>query len=518
MAWCFVARRRPGAPRAAARGFAVSKVAGAEFVVRNVPLDATKDTVRRVFAGLPCDVRSVFFKSGLGTSSRGATAYARAVTIQSRDCDAVRLRVHGSLLGGRALDVALQRQRTVPSAAATLNDRIIDCHTASDVLFLFKGRCADFTHVHLATALHRLGTLQDADASFSPNYRPRAMQLVVATMTSLAEGPELWEPRHVSAAAWGLSRVRASVGVLATAPLFEALAEQAVASISNFEARELSNVAYAYAKAGVEAPDLFGSIAVAALAQVKSFKSQEVANTVWAFATADYVSEYVLDLFEAIASVAPETVSDFQPQELTMIVWAYAKASVKALQLFRAVALEAPRQMAAFTPQALAITAWAYATAGIAAPALFDAVAAAALRRITFFTPRDISNILWAFAHADVRAPWLFRAAADQTAKQIDDFNPHITRVVWEPPPTTDRRDTRQDLGNALYAFSLHRPVPYSVLHLVSGRLAHLAHQERPRGAAYIAHPETSERQGVTTKGYTWVERRPDDDAPRFLP
>jgi len=69
---------------------------------------------------------------------------------------------------------------------------------------------------------------------------------------------------------------------------------------------------------------------------------QALANTAWAFATAGVAAP---QLFEAIAREAPMRIKEFNSQNLANTVWAFAKSGVAAPQLFEAIASEAPMRI-----------------------------------------------------------------------------------------------------------------------------------------------------------------------------
>ena len=68
--------------------------------------------------------------------------------------------------------------------------------------------------------------------------------------------------------------------------LFAALARAALARVSELNAQQLANTAWAFAKAGQSDDKLFAAWARVAEWQVSEFNSQQLANTAWAFANA----------------------------------------------------------------------------------------------------------------------------------------------------------------------------------------------------------------------------------------
>ncbi|KAJ8607233.1 hypothetical protein CTAYLR_010370 [Chrysophaeum taylorii] len=198
--------------------------------------------------------------------------------------------------------------------------------------------------------------------------------------------------------------------------------------IREFNPRDLANTAWAFAKAGIEAPHLFAAIADAAHSRLGEFKPPELANTSWAFAKAGIEAP---QLFDTIALAARSWLGQFNPQQLAITAWAFATAGIEAPQLFDAIALEARSWLGEFNPQDLANSAWAFATTGIKAPQLFDAIAVAALSRLGEFNPQELANTAWVFACADWKKdPEFFAELACIVATDLDALDDrHLSRL-----------------------------------------------------------------------------------------
>jgi len=193
-----------------------------------------------------------------------------------------------------------------------------------------------------------------------------------------------------------------------TAPaLLDGIAAAAVPLLRDFNAQNLANIAWAFAKAGHTAPALLDAIAAAAVPRLRDFNAQDLTNTAWAFAKAGHTAPALLD---AIAAAAVPRLRDFNAQDLANTAWAFAKAGHAAPALLDAIAVAAVPLLRDFKPQELANTAWAFATAGHTAPALFNATAAAAVPLLRDFNAQELANIAWAFAVSDHLAPALFNS------------------------------------------------------------------------------------------------------------
>ena len=76
-------------------------------------------------------------------------------------------------------------------------------------------------------------------------------------------------------------------------------------------------MAWAYATAGHEAPEMYDALAKASLESINEFNPQNLANMAWAFATARHPSPR---LFDELAICAATRSPDFNPQNLANTV------------------------------------------------------------------------------------------------------------------------------------------------------------------------------------------------------
>ena len=141
--------------------------------------------------------------------------------------------------------------------------------------------------------------------------------------------------------------------------VWSALPKAARDKMSDFNSQELANIAWAFATAGRDAPELFEALAMEASTRIGSFLPQELSNTAWAFATA---GQRATALFDTLASECVRRVAEFNSQELANTVWAFASAQHKSPELFSAIARESRDRLGEFTSQELAITARSFAT------------------------------------------------------------------------------------------------------------------------------------------------------------
>ena len=80
---------------------------------------------------------------------------------------------------------------------------------------------------------------------------------------------------------------------------------------------------------------------------MSEFNAQQLANTAWAFATASQSDE---TLFAALSRAAEQRVSEFNGQSLANIAWAFVTAGQSDAAVFAASARAVEQQVGEFTP------------------------------------------------------------------------------------------------------------------------------------------------------------------------
>eukprot|EP00984_Skeletonema_dohrnii_P024209 scaffold13308_cov72-Skeletonema_dohrnii-CCMP3373.AAC.2 len=242
--------------------------------------------------------------------------------------------------------------------------------------------------------------------------------------------------------------------------LFKLFANASMDKLDQFDARHLSNLAYAYALIDHvpefdDGSDLFDHIAMKAVEIKAEFNAQGISNATWAYAT---VGKPHRKLFEAIGDqvVASKHLNEFKSQNLSNTVWAYATAGVrhpkfvgKAIsntlwayakagfnypELFEKVANHIVKSdgLDRFIPQHLSNITWAYATAQVSQPKLFQRVAKAAIQRKEEFISQDVANLLWAYATMGITDKQLFLPFVPTAAKLVGTYNNQdIANMAW---------------------------------------------------------------------------------------
>ena len=235
-----------------------------------------------------------------------------------------------------------------------------------------------------------------------------------------------------------LRRLLLSIEMTPNSELFKHFANASVRKLDQFNARDLSNLAYAYALIDFvpefdDGSDLFDHIAINAVDIHRKFNAQDISNMTWAYAT---VGKPDAALFEAMGDqiVASNLLKEFRPQALSNTVWAYATADVPHAKIFEKVAnhIVESDSLGRFDPQALSNIVWAYAAAQFPHPKMFRKVAEAAIRSKGEFISQDVANLLWSYATMGITDKQLFLSIVPTAAKLIDSYtNQGLANIAW---------------------------------------------------------------------------------------
>ena len=235
--------------------------------------------------------------------------------------------------------------------------------------------------------------------------------------------PAALSPDGVARCAWAFSAARTRAD-----GLYGRLGLEVVRRANDFDAKQLTTVAYAFARRRAPAPPgLLDAIADAL--DVDALDAQGLSNTAWAFAT---LKRRDAALFAAVARASSRKLDDFAPQNLANVAWSFASRAGRYPKRGRGDAalftratddprrgrgaghssgrpavslLRARRMIRVVTPARVFFRlGWLpHRSLGVRAPRFFDDVGAVASRKLASFEPRHLSSVAWSFAKAGRR-------------------------------------------------------------------------------------------------------------------
>ncbi|KAL7481743.1 hypothetical protein ACHAW6_007413 [Cyclotella cf. meneghiniana] len=217
--------------------------------------------------------------------------------------------------------------------------------------------------------------------------------------------------------------------------LFESISECSIPILSSFEARNFSNLAYAFALAKMnpkceDGATLFNEIENECMPKLHTASPQNMANLLWAYATLDY---HCPDLFHAVTQEAMGRLKEFQPQHLSNVAWALSKYPPSSMEIFDAISQEVvSRGLQSFTAQGLAILAHSFATVGHIHPQFWECIEKAATQKSSEFGGIECARISWSFATIGHPADDLFKAIEKVAIANIGSFNSQgLANLAW---------------------------------------------------------------------------------------
>ena len=278
--------------------------------------------------------------------------------------------LRGSCLVLASCSAALTIKPSSPSMGVDprhLTQWITKSSSVTDLVTLHAQHGHDFNDIHLSAAWVALGRLCSDRGSASASkhgytrFRSMPLRLQSALKPLMGRSARMalagsLTGRELANVIYGVAKSRLTDGPTRTG-LLDALAAVAISTrLANLKPQELSNICWAYATAGHEAPALFDALAEEAELQCHLFNPQELSNVGWSFATAEHQAPRLLD---AVAEASLASLPAFNAQNLANTAWAFSKLGHTSPALFDAIALAASEQAPSLNPQNLANMAFA---------------------------------------------------------------------------------------------------------------------------------------------------------------
>jgi len=320
-------------------------------------------------------------------------------------------------------DVIDRKKQNLRDHRNTLK-KIKNSKALKDLLFFLRKPKVEFRPSHISTCWNKASYFLRNERQMINNNPKIFLPLINHTIAVIKE----FNARSLAITAHGIAKISSQTRLRVGRTLWNNLIEEAV-KIEILEARDSSNMLWAFAKANQSAPELFNSMAPKIISKLDTFNSQDLANTVWAYAR---LGHEATDLFEAASLMTINKIETFTPQAMANTVWAYATLGYEDPDLFEAVSAIAINRLDAFTPQNISNTVWAYATLGHEATDLFAAISARAINKLDTFNSQAITNTVWAYATLGHDAPDLFEAISATAINKLDKFSSQdMANTVW---------------------------------------------------------------------------------------
>jgi len=271
--------------------------------------------------------------------------------------------------------------------------------------------------------------------------------------------------RQLTDIAWSFARLCTRDAALAST-----IAKEALARLNGFGSRDLSSLLWAQSRLTVVGPKFFIVMGLSARRRIEELKPQDLSSIAWALATALVCDT---ELSCALAGEAASKAQEFNAQDFSNFVWAIAKPLItRARPPLQALSFAAPSRLGDFLPQNLSNAMWALATLIFRDTDLIPAAMEEALGSAGYFGPQEMTNLLWSFATFRMRGAEVFHVAARQATSRLTEYRPQeLSNLVWafaashvdngvlfnsvaRAATSQARRFALQGLSNLMWAFA----------------------------------------------------------------
>jgi len=240
------------------------------------------------------------------------------------------------------------------------------------------------------------------------------------------------EPQDMDRIAWGIASLNVrNEGSMIN--LMSIIAAEVVNKISEFNHRQLSNTAWAFAKCGLWNDQLVTTIAQECISKIETFSAQCLMNVSWAMAQWGTRND---ELMTAISKEVTNKVAEFPPGSLAMTAWSFASLNVNNATMMDAVSRVAVEKIDEFKTDDLVFLAWAFANLRRQDQKLFEIMADRIKKSFEAApgstAPPELANVAWAFSKQEIPQEGLMRAIANEAAPSIHKFKPtEVAIITW---------------------------------------------------------------------------------------
>eukprot|EP00798_Chlamydomonas_sp_ICE-L_P030055 gene30055-biopygen15914 len=304
-----------------------------------------------------------------------------------------------------------QKNGTVTASPAQLNRLIMACRDLTSLDQVIKGNDHSFDERHVATAMNRIAMVHDRKNQSQVDMAQRMMQdLSVVALHQV----NCMDARCLSSVLWALGSVGGWIYFAAT-------------KLPGFNAQDLSNSLWAFAKLGIEDDAFTAALLSVAERKLPGFNAQELSNSLWASAKLGIEDDAFI---AALLSVAKLKLPDFEAQSLSNSLWAIANLGIKDDAFIAALLRVAKRKLPDFDEQALSNSLWAIAKLDIEDDAFTAALLSVAKRKLPDFTAQALSNSLWAAAKLGIEDEAFVATWLSVARRKLAEFNSIDLRQV----------------------------------------------------------------------------------------
>eukprot|EP00966_Prymnesium_polylepis_P179973 4166832-Prymnesium_polylepis.1 len=279
-----------------------------------------------------------------------------------------------------------------------------------------------------------------------------ALDMAAECARHIARAIRSCDVQNVCNALWGIAVIGSDDSAPHASTLFEraevkdlfmAVEEERldVVAIGERYGQNVSNVVWAYGKAGIHAPRIFAAVEATAQPHVlKDCTSQHITNCVWAFAILGLKNcdRYYAALANEMTGRPSGSLQSFH---MATLMWAYGKAEQHFPLFYERIAEEfRPRDTDA---AGIAQIVWGFSTASHKVPDLFDRLVHELKPRVRELSAQNLSMVGWGYSNAEHWNADLFGVVAREIERRLP-----------------SRPFTEQQVANLVWALGRYRPRP----------------------------------------------------------
>eukprot|EP00746_Dinoflagellata_sp_MGD_P144554 gnl/MRDRNA2_/MRDRNA2_77273_c0_seq3.p1 gnl/MRDRNA2_/MRDRNA2_77273_c0~~gnl/MRDRNA2_/MRDRNA2_77273_c0_seq3.p1 ORF type:complete len:239 (+),score=28.07 gnl/MRDRNA2_/MRDRNA2_77273_c0_seq3:413-1129(+) len=229
--------------------------------------------------------------------------------------------------------------------------------TVRELLKAYMKHHSHGDHVHLSTTWTYLGRLarRYEEGMWIRRNQHKLDPLLDLTKDMAREGISMIGARQLAIVAYSAARMGPGSWKV---PLMEEVARAAIHCVDDFNAQEITNLSWGFAKVDVKNAPLFEELARVANSMMDSFNVLDLSNTAWAFAK---TQERHVALYETIARTVEPVLPRMNSLQMTNLAWAFAKQNLPDEALFMGLAKFLKPTLARCTGQELADVTWSFA-------------------------------------------------------------------------------------------------------------------------------------------------------------
>lgn len=324
----------------------------------------------------------------------------------------------GSLQKWQNLLMASPIRRQCP---ATTTRRLTSAQSWVDICRVLVEQRKSLDTAHITTALCRAVQMSSSAAASEALRKDLQWQgLVEMACSRMSE----FEAKDLSSVAWALAQVDP-----ACQPFLQAIAGKLIHKLEELEVPDIALAARSFVKAHAHAEVVMHKLANDLMTTGEVFQPRDLVNAAMAFA---HMQGHYIPILDRIATHAVNKAALLSSHDAANLAWALAKSGVKHALFWRTIIQLTGGRLGDFDAPEISTIMWAFAQMEVRDDVLYESVAGQAIGRISNFNAPGLARLMWAFAKLQMRPNLLHAAAAQQAQSLLASFDARaLAKLAW---------------------------------------------------------------------------------------